>query len=60
MPRLYLHADKLMFWGALSDYFIKELKKKIGFSFKSANETFDWGVLENTAQYQTRLNKRRK
>ena len=46
LPRLYIHADKLIFGGIFSDYFIKYLKKRIIFSFKSANEPFDCGVLE--------------
>ena len=57
---LYLHADKLIFGGILSDYFIKELKKEIIFAFKSANEPFYWSVLETLNQYQKRLNKHEK
>ena len=45
MPRLYLHAKKLIFGDIFSGCFIKELKRKIRFSFKSANDPFDWGVI---------------
>ena len=49
-----------LFWGIFSNYFIIELKREIKFEFKSANELFDWGVLENMARYQKVLNKTRK
>ena len=57
MPCLCLHADKLKYFGIFSDYFIGDLKKEINFSVQSVNKPFDWHVLGEITEYQTRAKK---
>ena len=57
MPCLCLHADKLKYFGIFSDYFIGDWKKDINFSVQSVNKPFDWHVLGEIIEYQTRAKK---